>query len=132
MPEAELQYSLNEVKRAGKFLREGNYEEVDAETIIHHLEVFENWQACHSYPMNQFYESLVNHAKVASPLTVVVERRKRLDAVIKKLRNAPNSQLSTMQDIAGVRAITKGMPELESLISRCREDWANHVNCTLD
>jgi len=125
MPEAELRYSLNEVKRAGKFLRQGEYG-VDVEVILHALEVFENWQACHSFPLNWFYDSMCQYASLSSPLTNVVQRRKRLDAVLAKLRREPQSQLSTMQDIAGCRAIVNRIEDIEPFMSVCREGWIDH------
>lgn len=83
MPDAELRFSLSKVKHAGKVLRAAHS---DPFKIAQALEVFENWQACHGYPMNWFRESLSESAKAFSPLTNVVHRRKRLDTIIAKLR----------------------------------------------
>lgn len=123
MPDAELKYSLNAVKRAGKILRAEMY---TWDELIAAQEILENWHACHSYPLNLFYLSLAYFAREQSPLTNVVQRRKRQPAIIAKLKSNLNIQLTTMQDIAGCRAITKGVSELESLVSRCREVWTNH------
>jgi ppGpp synthetase/RelA/SpoT-type nucleotidyltranferase len=123
MPDAELRYSLNAVKRAGKFLRDGcsSWDQlIDAE------EIFENWQACHSYPMTRFYESLSQCARTLSRLTNVVQRRKRMDAIIAKLKKYPQMQLTTMQDIAGCRAIVKEAHEIDALIAVCKQQWLNH------
>jgi ppGpp synthetase/RelA/SpoT-type nucleotidyltranferase len=130
MPEAELKYSLNVVKQAGKDLRDDCK---DWDGLIHSMEVFENWQDCHSYPLARFYESLSGFARQTSKLTNVVQRRKRLDAVLKKLRAKRDIvQLTTMQDIAGCRAIVKGIADLEPLISVCRAGWVNHELCRTD
>ena len=64
MPDAELRYSPSKVKRAGKILRGGC---ASVEQFAEALEVFENWQECHSYPMNQFYDSLSQSAQALSP-----------------------------------------------------------------
>lgn len=35
-------------------------------------------------------------------------------------------QLTTMQDIAGCRAIVKEAQELDALIAACKQQWLNH------
>lgn len=123
MPDAELKYSINAVKRAGKALRDGckTWDELESA-----MEIFENWRACHSYPLSQFYDSLSQYARLASPLTNVVQRPKRLEAVLAKMKRDPKAQLSTMQDIAGCRAIVKDIDEIDRLMSVCQEGWNNH------
>lgn len=129
MPEAELKYSLNAVKRAGKRLRDGceTWDE-----LIESQEIFENWQDCHSYPLRYFYETLSEFARQSARTANVVQRRKRLDAILKKLRANHDNQLTTMQDIAGCRAIVRSMAELKALISVCQEGWADHAPCETD
>jgi ppGpp synthetase/RelA/SpoT-type nucleotidyltranferase len=123
MPESELRYSLSAVKRAGKALRDGctTWDQLEESEAI-----FENWQACHSHPMTWFYESLSQRAETLSRLTNVVHRRKRLDAIIAKLKKYPNMQLTTMQDIAGCRAIVKEAHEIDALVATCKQQWLNH------
>src|SRR4030095_3294475 len=104
MPDAELRYSINQVKRAGKVLRDSKPQGITLKGL-EAREVLDNWHACHSYPLNLFYLSLAYFAREQSPLTNVVQRRKRLDAIIAKLKSNPSNQLTTMQDIAGCRAI---------------------------
>ncbi len=123
MPEAELKHSLNAVKRAGKILRKELY---TWDELIESQKILEDWQACHSYPLKTFYDSLLRLAQEKSPLTNVVQRRKTLDAIVKKLRREPRNQLSTMQDIAGCRAIVKSINDIEPFVSLCRAGWADH------
>lgn len=123
MPDAKLRFTLNEVKRAGKALRDGC---TTWDQLIASQEAFENWQACHSYPLNEFYDSLSQCARQLSALTNVVQRRKRLDAIIAKLKKYPTMQLTTMQDIAGCRAIVKDITEIPGLVSACKEQWEGH------
>lgn len=62
------------------------------------------WRACHAYPINTFQATL--RAKVrgfSDP--IVAQRLKRMSTIIDKLRRYPAMQLTTMQDIAGVRAV---------------------------
>jgi ppGpp synthetase/RelA/SpoT-type nucleotidyltranferase len=122
MPEAELEYSLNEVKRAGKILREA-YDPLKTPQAI---EVFENWRNCHTVPLNIFYDTLQNYALNFSPLTSVVHRPKRREAVIKKLKRDPRAQLSTMQDIAGCRAIVKNIEDIDPFVEACNDMFSQH------
>lgn len=125
MPDAELQFSLSKVKNAGKILRDqepGSMEYDDA------LEVFANWRKVHSVILNQFYDSLQEYVRTKSRLTYVVNRPKRIDAVIKKLRrDYPRAQLSTMQDIAGCRAVVKAIDDVDPLVEACKEIWSEHT-----
>jgi ppGpp synthetase/RelA/SpoT-type nucleotidyltranferase len=124
MSEVKFEYSISKVKNAGKILRDqepGSKEFGDA------LEVFANWRKCHSVPLNTFYESLQQYALAENPSTYVVHRPKRIDAVIKKLKRDPNAQLSTMQDIAGCRAIVKSISDVEPLIEACKQMWSEHA-----
>lgn len=125
MTDAELQYSITEVKKAGKILRDqepGSKEYGDA------LEVFANWRNVHSVILNQFYDSLQQHVRLASRLTYVVQRPKRIEAVIKKLRREkPTAQLSTMQDIAGCRAIVKSIYAIDPFVETCKQMWSEHT-----
>lgn len=123
MPDAKLRYSLSAVKKAGKALRDGC---TSWDQLTDSQDAFENWQACHSYPLNQFYDSLSQCARQLSALTNVVQRRKRLDAIITKLKKHPNMQLTTMQDIAGCRAIVKDITEIPDLVSACKKQWQGH------
>jgi ppGpp synthetase/RelA/SpoT-type nucleotidyltranferase len=123
MPNSTLRYSLTKVRHAGKALRDGC---TTWEQLVESEEVFENWQECHSYPMTWFRESLSERAEALSPLTNVVHRRKRLDAIIAKLKKYRNMQLTTMQDIAGCRAIVKDISQIEPLVSACKQEWLEH------
>jgi hypothetical protein len=128
MPSAALRYSLNEVKRAGKLLRGPH---VDPFKIAHALEVFENWQDCHSYPLKWFADSLSPYLDplartTPGPNVNLVQRRKRLEAVIAKLRNNSAVQLTTMQDIAGCRVILPSIGDVVPFASLCRKQWGEH------
>jgi ppGpp synthetase/RelA/SpoT-type nucleotidyltranferase len=129
MPDAELRYSLNAVKRAGKEMRDGTK---SPEAFLSDLEIFENWQACHSYPLNWFYDSLSQFAQRINPPPNVVQRRKRLDAVVRKLKDNPHVQLTTMQDIAGCRAIVNTIRSLDPFVTVCREGWLDHELYDID
>ena len=128
MPDAELRYSMNEVKRAGKVLRKPQPEGITRERL-HALDVFDNWQACHSFPLNHFYHLLTDAAE-AVPYGVnpanVVQRRKRQSSIIEKLQRYPGMQLTTMQDIAGCRAIVRFIEDVQPFIAEFQQRSAPH------
>jgi putative GTP pyrophosphokinase len=124
MPEAELLYSPSKVKWAGKILRD---QESGSQDYGDALEVFANWRNVHSVILNQFQDSLQEYVLPNSPLTNIVHRPKRIEAVIKKLRRDSNAQLSTMQDIAGCRAIVPSIDYLDPLVEACKQMWSEHT-----
>jgi ppGpp synthetase/RelA/SpoT-type nucleotidyltranferase len=129
MPDSNLDFSVNTVKRAGKFLRDNDSVNPDNELdFVDALMIFDNWQACHSFPLKEFYESLALITRECDGTEpIVVQRRKRFSSVIAKLRNNPQMQLTTMQDLAGCRAIMFGSEDLRSVTQRCKEEWATHT-----
>jgi ppGpp synthetase/RelA/SpoT-type nucleotidyltranferase len=124
MADAQLEYSLSKVKNAGKILRD---HEPGSKDFGDALEVFANWRSCHSVPLNQFHDSLQEYVLAESPLTTVVHRPKRIEAVIKKLKRDSNAQLSTMQDIAGCRAIVNSIDDVDPFVEACKQMWSKHT-----
>lgn len=100
-------YSNEAVNRAGEVLiTESASEEQKNEA----LEILDNWRAAHSYPMHVFKIRLKNSALAVDPKALVVQRLKRVPAIIKKLKRryngrAPTMNLTQMQDIGGCRAV---------------------------
>jgi len=97
MPNAQLQYSLSAVKRAGKVFRKGFTSPVELREAI---AVIQNWRDCHTVPMAYFYDSLSSIAKTWRPVINVVQRPKRMESMIAKLAKNPTMSLTTMQDVA--------------------------------
>ena len=120
MPESKRLYTTGRVNRAGKTLIDPN-----ASPLAHSeaLEVFENWRASHSYPMNWFHKSLT---ALAGSLSNVVQRPKRLEAVQAKLLRKPNLKLGAMNDIAGVRVIVPTIDGFDRFVQKCKAAWADH------
>ena len=123
MPEAKPEYSITEVKKAGNILRKPRHRT----ELRWAFSVFENWRNRHSVPLTQFHDSLQEYVRLASPLTLVAHRPKRIEAVANKLVRDPKAQLSTMQDIAGCRAIVKAIEDVEPFIEACKMMWSDHI-----
>jgi len=80
------------------------------------LELANNWRACHAYPINTFQATLRQKIKNVSDDGLVAQRLKRMPTIIDKLSRFPNMQLTTMQDIAGIRAIMNNVSDVNSLV----------------
>ncbi len=80
------------------------------------------WRACHAYPVNSLQGKLRAKLKENSHTNyLLVQRLKRLPTIVDKLVRFPSMQLSTMQDIGGLRAI---LPDIESTY-RIRDNFLN-------
>ena len=124
MPNEELRYSLNAVKRAGKRLRD--WDEYELKTLVDVLPIVENWRDCHSFPMTQFYDSLRECGAGYGSAINVVQRPKRLESIIGKLKANPAMALTTMQDIAGCRAILPTNELILPFVDSFRRMWDVH------
>lgn len=83
------------------------------------LDLAERWRACHGYPINTFQATLRRKFTLShydgEPL--VAQRLKRMTTIIGKLKRYPQMQLSTMQDIGGVRAVLNSVDDVYRLAS---------------
>jgi len=91
-----------QVNRAGEILIKkinGNY--------LWALHLADRWRACHAYPINTFQATLRTKLKRGAygRDPIVAQRLKRMPTIIDKLQRHPMMQLTTMQDIGGVRAV---------------------------
>lgn len=103
----ELNYSLLEVKKAGRVLRGDS---ISGVTEGDALKILDNWRAVHSYPLQVFYVRLRTVSKKLDSSSLTAQRLKRASSIIAKLRRRyygrnPSMELTQMQDIAGCRTI---------------------------
>ena len=114
----EPQYTRSEVKRAGKELRQS--------LIPLNTDIIKNWRSAHSYPLNLFYIDLKRRARGANPNCVVSQRLKRISSIHAKLVREPSMQLTTMQDIAGCRAILPAQKDVYQLVRSILSSGIQH------
>ncbi len=99
-------HSNNKVKNAGEVLsyphKFSNLEYEDAQNILTY------WRTIHASTFNTFQSTLRDKLKrLGYSNYLIAQRLKRADSIVSKLRRFPRMKLSTMQDIAGLRAIVK-------------------------
>ncbi|MBJ6119847.1 RelA/SpoT domain-containing protein [Pontibacter sp. BT310] len=119
-------YTNNEVKLAGKILTEPqkySLDELDfAQTVLTY------WRTIHASPINTFQATLrdkINRLDYYDAL--IAQRLKRAVSIVAKLDRFPNMKLSTMQDIAGLRAIVKNVDQVRTLEKNYRESNFKHL-----
>jgi putative GTP pyrophosphokinase len=116
LSDAALQYSKSQINKAGLAIRDARSWSPELDWAF---DAVGSWRSFHAYPLRVALLRLEFDAKNMDKLAMVSERLKRLDAIHLKLRRAENHQmkLSTMQDIAGCRAVVNSVKDARDLAS---------------
>jgi putative GTP pyrophosphokinase len=113
------QESKSKIKKAGEILKTCSPDHPDYKWA---LDLADKWRACHAYPINTFQSTLRLKLKKYSKNTIVAQRLKRMPTIIDKLKRFhPNMQLTTMQDIGGIRAVLGSINEVYTLADEYRK-----------
>lgn len=90
--------------------------------------VFENWRNSHSYILNKFRSTLSRNIDERKKKRIlVVQRLKRLNTIVDKLKTGRAKDLATMHDLAGCRIIFKTLKELDEYRNRIHKSRFKHV-----
>ncbi len=117
---AKPEYDRARVNAAGRKIAAGQGDD-DA------YQVFNNWRACHSYPLNTFQANLRGKIKRLGIKDVIVSQRiKREASIVGKLKREDAMKLSQMQDIGGLRAVVSTVGEVAKLKDMFLGDKAKH------
>ena len=107
------QESKKQINKAGKSL--ANYEGFNQKESDWALDLTSRWRACHAYPINTFQATLRTKIRRYGSKPIVAQRLKRMPTIIDKLKRYSAMQLTTMQDIAGIRAVLSKVTQAEKL-----------------
>ncbi|MCC6369900.1 MAG: RelA/SpoT domain-containing protein [Bacteroidia bacterium] len=107
--------SKSQINKAGKILAEGH---LFSDEYHKALDLANRWRACHAYPINTFQATLRTKIGNCQGDVLVAQRLKRMPTIIDKLTRFPNMQLTTMQDIAGIRGIFDDLKDVEFIVSK--------------
>jgi hypothetical protein len=120
-PETELAVmhrSNREVNKAGDFLR-GNPPLGDATSQM--LLIVSDWRSEYDYALSRVMTMLRRHANSQGWRDAIISgRTKRIRSIIAKLERQPTMALTTMQDIAGCRAVMQSVEIAECLAASVR------------
>ncbi len=109
----DLQYSKNQVRKAGDVLAERD--ESMPKTAAY--DIMNNWRAFHNHPLNTMQMNLRSISRRYSSNPIIAQRLKRVESIINKLKYLPQMPLSNMQDIAGCRVIVANMKEVVDIVN---------------
>ncbi len=118
------QYSNNKIKKAGQIIINDNSSNEDKkEAMI----ILNNWRSSHAYPLQVIASNLRRNTRNA----IVVQRLKRLDSIIGKLKRNSDMGLDRMQDLGGCRVIVDTIDEVYEALnnykrSRIRHEYKKH------
>jgi ppGpp synthetase/RelA/SpoT-type nucleotidyltranferase len=108
----EKNYTKGDVNRAGMKLLDSTCPE-----YVEMKEILDNWRAYHVAPLNSFQISLRKKLKTIDNSALISQRLKRTPSIISKLERNPQMLLARMQDIGGIRAVTKNMQNVRAIES---------------
>lgn len=117
-----LEYSKRQINDAGNTIRRDN---ATPEEINFATQVIDNWRAAHAYPLHVIYMHLRRMAGSRKDI-IVVERLKRLDSIIGKLKRETNMDLWRMQDLGGCRFIVPTVNEVFTFAEKYKSSRVRH------
>ena len=115
--------SKRAITRAGIILTQDS---PNPEDLLQARELAERWRACHAYPINTFQSNLRTKLKNYPRSPLAAQRLKRMPTIISKLKLYPKMELTTMQDIGGVRAIMGNIADAYKLADEFRNGRLKH------
>lgn len=125
-----MSISKNKIKKAGNILKDK--QNFKKEEIKEAENVLTYWRTIHGNVLSDFYEIVNKEALKINKGAYVVQRVKRSPSIIAKLKRHSSTKLTTMQDIAGIRAIMKNLQEVEYLKEVLKKVAQTHEFKTYD
>jgi hypothetical protein len=107
--------SKSQINKAGKILVTGD---INSPEYTSAQQLANKWRACHAYPINTFQATLRTKLKSFKGTPIVAQRLKRMPTLIDKLKRYPAMQLTTMQDIGGIRAILENVKDVYGIVGK--------------
>ena len=117
-----VEYSKKKIKLAGSAIAKNNFSKI-SEDEAH--KIVNNWRAAHAFPLQTFY---VNCKRKSSGYNnaIAVQRLKRLDSIVNKLRRQPDMSIVRMQDLGGCRMIMESIDDVYDVIDKFEKSSIKH------
>lgn len=117
----QLEYSMNDVRAAGKMLAGKVYFNADGcREAIEIFTIANSWRDSHIRPMRSIRASVRSHIRQAGILGDMASRPKRMSSIRRKLADT-TIRLDQIQDLGGCRAILNDIDGVNQLVDRIRE-----------
>ena len=115
-------YGKKKIEKAGRKIA---LENLNEDEKWEYLEVIDNWRAAHAFPMNTF---AINLKKQVNDIdgAIVVQRLKRLDTIVNKLKRFPEMSLYRMQDLGGCRVIVPTIEDVYNVKNKFQSSRIRH------
>ena len=117
-----VEYSKKQINEAGEKIRKDT---LNATEKYECLQIIDNWRAAHAFPMNTFTINLKKQVKDIDA-AIVVQRLKRLDTIIDKLKRFPKMKLYRMQDLGGCRVIVPTVEDIYTIKNKFQSSRIRH------
>lgn len=125
-----LQYPMNVVRKAGKFLRQPivfdqNFGPEDKAAVIEAFTIANSFRDSHVYPMRGIRLSVLHRMRKLGVMGLTAARPKRMSSIRRKL-TAGSNNLDQINDLGGCRVITDDNEGVQAIIRSIHEDF-RHV-----
>lgn len=117
-----VEYTKRQINDAGNTIRRDGLTEEEKDLAI---KIIDNWRAAHAYPLHIIYIHLRSMAARRDDI-IVVERLKRLDSIIEKLKRENDMELWRMQDLGGCRFIVPTVKEVFNFAEKYKTSRIRH------
>lgn len=114
-------YSRSKIEKAGKTISKCCETDKD---FLDFIPVVDNWRASHAFPLNEIV-TIIDNALCGDNSIKFVQRLKRLESIINKLKRENNTGLYRMQDLAGCRIIVSNISVLTKYIGLVKDALKN-------
>ena len=118
-----VEYSKKQINTAGQKVI---LDSISAAERHFYLGIIDNWRAAHAFPMNTFAINLKHQVEDIEG-AIVVQRLKRLDTIIGKLKRFPSMALYRMQDLGGCRVILPTIEDVYSIKRKFQTSRIRHI-----
>ena len=112
-----VRYSKSKIKKAGEYIAKHDSRSEDFE---YNIGIVDNWRASHAYPLNCI-TAIVRGALVEKENYYIVQRLKRCESIVRKLRRRNRTSLDRMQDLGGCRVIVPSFKDLYDTIKLIKD-----------
>ena len=114
------QYSKSQINKAGKIISNSAAATKEHEEA---MSILNNWRASHAYPL----QVICSNLRRTNSNAIVVQRLKRLDSIVGKIRRFPEMQLYKMQDLGGCRVIVNTVEQVYQAIDKYKRSKIRHI-----
>lgn len=114
------EYTKNQINKAGQIITSNSS---SPEELAYALNILNNWRSSHAYPLKVVTDNLRHNNKNA----IVVQRLKRLDSILNKLKRFPKMSLYRMQDLGGCRIIVNSIEEVYRALNKYKNSHIRHI-----